>query len=224
MCGIDVGLSSDFFGVALVGRSLADSGALLVGAVDGINPAGVRVRKASQESLEDVRDREDSMFARAWGLAEPYSPTRGVADSHKGGPVRSYFGRQGCRVELVPPTGTLQMQQFVALKARLEDGSLRAWAQPQLIQDLRRVRTTEGGKIHLPKFRGSHCDTVVALASAAWELKDGTPGQLLIPQGRLPERRSNEQTSREGVRPRPAAIFPPGTPAWQKRLTRQARR
>ena len=66
------------------------------------------------------------------------------------------------------------MQQFVALKARLEDGSLRAWANPQLIQDLRRVRTTEGGKIHLPKFRGSHCDTVVALASAAWELRHVT--------------------------------------------------
>ncbi len=174
VCGLDVGLSSDFFGVALVAPSVADRGTLLVGAVDGIDPAGVRVRKASSESLDDARAREDSMFSRAWAVAEPYSPTRGVADSHKGGPCRSYFGRQGCAVQLVPPTSTLQMQQFVALKARLEDGSLRAWANPQLIQDLRRVRTTEGGKIHLPKFRGSHCDTVVALASAAWELRHVT--------------------------------------------------
>jgi hypothetical protein len=168
-CGVDVGLSSDFFGVALVGESYAERGVLLVGAVAGINPAEVRVRSARDESLEDSRAREDSMFAKAWAVAAPYAPTRGVADSHKGGPVRSYFGRRGCDVELVPPTDTLQMQQFVALKARLEDGSLRCWAHPQLVQDLRRVRTTEAGKIHLPKFRGSHCDTVVALASAAWE-------------------------------------------------------
>jgi hypothetical protein len=173
VCGLDVGLSSDFFGVALVGQSWNEPDVLLVGALAGINPADVRVRKASAESLQDARSREDSMFARAWAVAAPYAPTRGVADSHKGGPARSYFGRQGCDVELVPPTGPLEMQRFVSLKARLEDGSLRCWAHPQLIQDLRRVRTTEGGKIHLPKFRGSHCDTVVALAAAAWEHNQG---------------------------------------------------
>jgi hypothetical protein len=168
VAGVDVGLASDFFGVALVSTSPADPELLVVGALAGINPADVRVRKASQESLADARTREDSMFMRAWAVAAPYAPTRGVADSHKGGPLRSYFGRRGCDVELLTPTDTLQMQQFVALKARLEDGSLRVWAHPQLIQDLRRVRTTEAGKIYLPRFRGSHCDTVVALASAVW--------------------------------------------------------
>lgn len=227
VCGIDVGLSSDFFGVALVARSVRDAGVIVVGAVEGINPASVRVREASSESLEDVRAREDSMFARAWAVAAPYSPTRGVADSHKGGPVRSYFGRQGCRVELVPPTGTLQMQQFVALKARLEDGSLLAWAQPQLIQDLRRVRTTEGGKIHLPKFRGSHCDTVVALASAAWEFKDGQHAVLHRPRGRFDRRAAAGQPAAEVTTPKgnivrqPSPTFPPGTPAWQKRMVRK---
>jgi phage terminase large subunit-like protein len=193
-CGVDVGLASDFFGVAVVGRSYSEPDVLLVGAIGAIDPAEVRVREARSESLEDAHARESSMFARAWAVAAPYSPTRGVADSHKGGPLRSYFGRLGCDVELVPPTATLQMQQFVALKARLEDGSLRCWAHPQLIQDLRRVRTTDGGKIYLPKFRGSHCDTVVALASAVWEFSEyserpaaarttsrGTVGELYRP-------------------------------------------
>ena len=94
----------------------------MLGAIEGINPATVRARKASHESLEDAREREDSMFAKAWEVAAPYAPTRGVADSHKGGPVRSFFGRRGCRVELVPPTQTLQMQQFIALKARSRTG------------------------------------------------------------------------------------------------------
>src|SRR4029077_12726072 len=146
---------------------------LLVGAVAGINPADVRIRRASKESLADARMREDSMFVKAWAVAAPYAPTRGAADSHKGGPVSNYFARKGCEVELVAPTATLQLQQFGSRKARLEDGSLQCWAQPQLLQDLRRVRTTEGGKIFLPKFRGSHCDTVVALAAAAWAHSEG---------------------------------------------------
>ncbi len=233
ICGLDVGLSSDFFGVALVARSVPDPGVLVVGAVEGINPAAVRVRAASSESLDDARAREDSMFSRAWAVAEPYSPTRGVADSHKGGPVRSHFGRQGCRVELVPPTGTLQMQQFVALKARLEDGSLRAWAHPQLIQDLRRVRTTEGGKIYLPKFRGSHCDTVVALASAAWELKERGEGRILVPQGRVDvrslARAAPGSTAPPDVTPKGNAMpsrprtRPPGVPDWQWKITQRVR-
>lgn len=223
-CGIDVGLSSDFFGVALVGRSLEQSDRLVVGAVEGINPASVRVRDASLESAEDARAREDSMFAKAWAVAAPYSPTKGVADSHKGGPVRSFFGREGCRVELVPPTGTLQMQQFVALKARLEDGSLRAWAQPQLVQDLRRVRTTDGGKIYLPKFRGSHCDTVVALASAAWELKASNAASLSVPTGAVPKAPAGggSPTARPKM-PKAPSIYPRGTPAWQRRITREVR-
>jgi hypothetical protein len=221
VCGLDVGLSSDFFGVALVGRSIADPGTLLVGAIEGLNPAAVRVRAAASESLEDARAREDSMFARAWRVAEPYAPTRGVADSHKGGPVRSYFGRQGCRVDLIPPTSTLQMQQFVALKARLEDGSLRAWAHPQLIQDLRRVRTKDG-RIHLPRFRGSHCDTVVALASAAWELKDSARVSTTLPRGEIPRTGRSTELTPMGYQPPPVASSRPrGVKDWQWRLHRR---
>src|SRR4029077_3291951 len=135
VCGLDVGLSSDFFGVALVSPNVKEPDVLLVGAVAGINPADVRLRRASKESLADARMREDSMFVKAWAVAAPYAPTRGAADSHKGGPVSNYFARKGCEVELVAPTATLQLQQFVSLKARLEDGSLQCWAQPQLLQD-----------------------------------------------------------------------------------------
>ncbi len=146
--------------------------------------------------------------------------------------MRSYFGRQGCRVNLVPPTGTLQMQQFVALKARLEDGSLRVWAQPQLIQDLRRVRTTDGGKIHLPKFRGSHCDTVVALASAAWELKEGREATLHVPEGRVDIRPTAarsalappSETPGGNVTPGRPLARPPGVPDWQWKRHLQIRR
>ena len=58
------------------------------------------------------------------------------------------------------------------------------------------MRTTDGGKIHLPKFRGSHCDTVVALASAAWELKDGSEARLLVPDGRVDVRAARGRIDR----------------------------
>lgn len=177
VAGLDAAFSSDRFGVAVVGESLAEPGLLVVGAVAALEPK--RGRKPALESFEGERRRQDAMLDEVWGLIEPYKP-RAVADLHKGGPVRSYLGRLGCAVQLLAPTGPLQKQQFVSLRTRLEDGSLRAWSQPQLVTDLRRVRATEGDAIHLPRSGGGHCDAAVALSLAAWELRHKTG----MPQGK----------------------------------------
>ena len=224
VCGLDAAFSSDLFGIACVGRSRSDPNQLVVGAVAALKPK--RSRKASEESFEDERARQDSILAQVAEIVAPYSP-RGVADLHKGGPVKSYLGRQGVAVKLITPSDPLTKQRSVSLRARLEDGSLRAWAHAQLIQDLRRIRATDADRIHLPKQRnGSHCDAAVALSLAVWELKESSDGRLLVPEGRIPEQASipgPSHTPLGQTMPSRPPSRPLGVPDWQWKRTQRIR-
>ena len=208
-CRLDRGVQLDRSGGDGWPAWLLTQMALALGAVAALKP---NRGKASSESFESERKRQDEMMEKVWEIIGPYSP-RGVADLHKGGPIKSWLGRQGCSVTLTPPTGTLQKQQFVSLRARLEDGSLRAWSHPQLLQDLRRVRATDGDKIYLPKVGGSHCDAAVALSLAAWEHSRCSVGTVQFPKGRVATR-SDQPVHLPTARPA-------GIPDWQWRLHRR---
>lgn len=173
IAGLDAAFSEDFFGVCVVGESIASPGTLVLGAAAAIKPE--RTKRADSETFEDQRRREDTIMHRVLEVLEPYAPSRAVADRHKGGPVRTFLGRQGISVNLITPSSTRDKQMFVSTKSRLEDGTLRLWAHAQLMQDLRRVRTTDSDKIHLPKLKGAgHCDVAMALALATFELRSAS--------------------------------------------------
>ncbi len=233
--GLDAAFSADMFGVAIVGESRSDPNRLVVGAVAALAPE--RLVAASQESLEDEHARQATMLDRVWEIVAPYAEregSRGVSDLHKGGPVKSYFGRRGLAVTLEVPTQPRQMQMFVALKTRLEDASLRCWAHPQLVVDLRRVRA-EGGRIHLPRFKGSHCDAAVALATAAFEFQGSSEGRIIAPPQNMRVPREADRIGRGSTRadmggevtdrgawiPDRHPAIPAGTPDWMARRTRR---
>jgi len=183
--GCDVALHSDRFGIACVGESILEPGQLVVGAVAALDPP--RTKRASDESLEEQQERERTMLDRAWAVIQPYAATPGalvIADTHKGGPLKSYLGRKGAPVKLVAPGSTIDMQRAVSTRTRLcEDGSLTCWAHPQLLRDLKRIRVNDAGKIQFPRFEGGHTDAGVALLTAVGELQAATGAPQGKPSG-----------------------------------------
>ncbi len=166
VAGLDPAFHADRFGVALVGESMNEPGVLVTGAVDGIEPG------ARRRSLDARRGREDATLTRVWELIEPYAEGGGlriVTDQHQADAVSSYFGRLGCPVKVVNLTAPIQTQAFTSTRARLMDGSLRLWRHEPLVGELRRVRAKDTESITLPRFSGSHCDIVSALALAVYE-------------------------------------------------------
>lgn len=163
----DIGYHNDMTGIVLIGPSKHEPGRLLAGVIHNIVPR----RGSGTESAEVYRAREDSVNAQILKTIEPYSPRRLIVDQHQAQPVRSYFETQGILVDVVQLTGALKTSMFLSLRARLENGSLRCWAHPQLVADLRRVRMTGADQIDLPRVGGSHEDTAMAAAMCCWEFR-----------------------------------------------------
>jgi hypothetical protein len=170
VAGLDPAFHADRFGVALVGESIHNPGLLIVGAVDAIEPGG-RLR-----SLDLRRSREDRTLSRVGELLEPYvaQGLRAVTDQHQSDAVSSFLGRRGVSTRVVNLTGPLQTSAFTSTRARLDDGSLRLWKQPVLVEDLRRVRARDSESMLLPRYAGGHCDAASALALACFELRGAT--------------------------------------------------
>ncbi len=80
-------------------------------------------------------------------------------------------------------TAPLQTQAFNSTRARLIDGSLLLWRHEQLVEELRRVKAKDSEAISLPRFGGSHCDVVSALALACFELRHVTDTPPCKPSG-----------------------------------------
>ena len=180
VAGLDPAFHGDKFGVALVGESVSEPGVLVTGALAGIAPGG------KLKSLDLRRGREDKTLAKVWDILAPYAEQgtlRVVTDQHQSDAVSSYFGRLGATVKTRNLTGPMQTAAFTSTRARMTDGSLRLWKHAPLIEELRRVRARDSETIFLPRFGGSHCDIVSALALATYELKGATGQAQGSPSG-----------------------------------------
>jgi hypothetical protein len=163
VCGLDPAFHADRFGFCLVGRAHFEEEMLLMGRVGAIEPQGVA------KSFDQRRAREDATLAEVWAQIEPYAAhgLRIVTDQHQASAVESFFGRKGVPVEVVNLTGPVQTAAFTMLRARLIDGSLRAWNHPGLVEDLRRVRVARRSEaVELPRYSGGHIDCGSAAALA----------------------------------------------------------
>jgi hypothetical protein len=169
--GLDPAFHGDHFGVAVIGESTTEPGLLLAGPLAGIEPSGGRLR-----SLDRRRAREDRTLERVAEIIEPYTKhgARIVTDLHQADAVSSFFGRRGVPVKVINPTGPLQTAAFTSMRTRLLDGSLRLWKEPQLVEELRRIRAKDSESIVLARFGGSHSDIAAAAALAVHDLRNVT--------------------------------------------------
>jgi hypothetical protein len=166
IAGLDPGFSSDPFGVVLVGRERGNERRLLVGLVRSWLPPR---RKAG--SLEAAREIEDTVLAEVAQVCRLFG-ARALTDQYKAAGVVEPLQRLGVSVRSEPMTVPVKDSAFGFLRGRVNDGSLELYEHPDLLRELRALRTRYAAgrsSVITPKLNRSHCDLAVALSLAVFE-------------------------------------------------------
>ncbi|MFA9269964.1 MAG: hypothetical protein ACEQSX_04285 [Baekduiaceae bacterium] len=159
ICGLDPAFArkGDDFGVALVGRSVAAGGELVVGPVLALRPGG-----NFGETLDQVAD-----VILEYGA-------RGVTDQYSAPAVLEHLRRRGVTVRQHTMTATTKTDIFSEMRARLYDRTLKAPDSPALRAELGRLQTRfsagSAGVVN-PRVGASHGDRAQALALAVFEFR-----------------------------------------------------
>lgn len=145
----------DDFGVAVVGRSKATKGQLIVGPVLALRPEG-----DFTGALSKVAE-----------IATYYN-ARGVTDQHAAEAVVNFLRRLGVTVRKHPMSATSKTDVFNELRARMYDKTLTMPNLPPLLAELRRLQTrfrAGSSAVVNPRVGSSHGDMAQALALAVFE-------------------------------------------------------
>jgi hypothetical protein len=182
VAGLDPAFSSDPFGLALVAK---DGGRLVLGLAHSWRPG--RVRAAS---FEERRAVEDALLDEVADVCLSYR-ARVVTDQYAAPAIVDRLQRRGLRVKTVPMTATSKTDAYVELRARLNLGQLELYRHPELLAELRRLRskfTAGSASVVNPRVGGSHGDIAQALALAVSELHGGEvrPARTSVARGRIP--------------------------------------
>lgn len=157
--GIDPAFSRDPFGVAVVGRSREHDSRLVLGYADAFRPHGDF--SGPVDAVADVCRRYDA---------------RAVTDQFAAVAVVERLEGQGVSVRAEHISAPTKTAAFSELRARLYDGTLELYEHPDLVAELRRLRTrfTAGqAAVTNPRVGGSHGDIAQALALAVQEHAQG---------------------------------------------------
>ncbi len=181
VAGLDPAFTSDPFGLVLLGRDRHHHERLVLGIARSWAP-----RKG--ESFEERRLTEDEILAEVGAVCRQYNAAV-VTDQYAASAVTDRLGRMGLHVTTVPMTGPSKTAAFGELRAKLYTGELELYSHPDLLDELRRLRTkfTPGGaSVINPRVGGSHGDIAQALALAVYHADDHRykpAGALMRPPG-----------------------------------------
>jgi hypothetical protein len=171
VAGLDPSFSSDPFGVAVVGRDPFNSRQLKVGAVRAWKP---QRRKAT--SFEEVASVQEETLAGIIEFLEPYEVARALTDQYAARGVLDRLSRGGIYAQQLAMSATTKTAIYSELRARLYDGSLILPDHPDLVAELRRLRSrfaAGSASVVNPRVGGSHGDMGQALAMAVYALRGG---------------------------------------------------
>jgi len=176
LAGLDPGFAQDPFAVCLVGRALDDHRRLLVGLVRSWSPPR---RKAA--SLDEGREIEDTVLAEVAQVVRLFG-ARAVTDQYKSAGVVDRLQRLGVSVRSEPMTAPTKDAAFGFLRGRLNEGSIELYEHPELVRELRAIRTRYAAgrsNVVLPRIGRGHCDHAQALALSIFEHdRHGSGGDL----------------------------------------------
>jgi hypothetical protein len=173
VAALDPAFSSDPFGLALVGRDPADPFRLTLGLARAWKPARRR-----GGSFEERRAVEDSVLAEVAEVCRRYG-ARVVTDQYAAPAVVDFLRRRGLTVRTQAMTAPSKTAAFAELRARLLGGTLDLYDQPDLLAELRRLRSRfAAGQASVvnPRVGASHGDLAQALALAVHEHDRGRVG------------------------------------------------
>lgn len=166
VAGLDPAFSRDPFGLALVGRRVSD-GRLVLGLTRRWKPKRAR---GDAGSFEQRRLTEDRVLAEVADLCRRYG-AQAVTDQHAAPAIVARLRRAGVFVRTQAMTAATKTDAFSELRQRLYAGELELYGEPQLLAELRRLRTRyASGRAAVvnPHSGDSHGDQAQALALAVW--------------------------------------------------------
>jgi len=216
--GLDPALTSDSFGLALVGRDV--NGRLVVGPVEAIEP-----ERRRGWTFERKRAATDRVLARVAELCREFSASA-VSDQHESQAVIARLRELGVSAAVRAMTREVKLAAFRELRDRLYDGSLVLPAHESLFDELARVqlKIEQGGaKIILPRSSRGHCDMAQALALGVYEMRfDGSSaGSPRIAYGQLLTAEPGARVGAPGQLGRPGWIDPDRGPRPRPRSLRE---
>jgi hypothetical protein len=167
---LDPSFASDPFGAAVVGRetTLRRPQRLITAAVRAWRP-----EKRKPKSLREERAREDRVLGEVAEFCHRYGGSA-VVDQYKAAGVTERLRRLGVAVRVMNMTAHTKTAIYQELRARLTAGDLELYPEPQLLAELRRIRTHYGpgrAQVEIPRLGGSHGDLAQALALAVYQHK-----------------------------------------------------
>jgi len=131
-------------------------------------------------SFEEVASVHESTLATIIDLLDPFDVSAAWTDQYAAKPVLDRLGRAGIYTRQLPMSAQTKTAIFSQLRARLYDGTLRVPAIPDLVAELRRLRTrfaAGSASVITPRAGGSHCDQAQALALAVYALRTSGGGE-----------------------------------------------
>ena len=178
IAGLDPSFSSDPAGVAVLGRDFADRRKLVLGCTRALKP---RRRKA--ESFEELASVQEEVLSRILDILDPYGVRTAWTDQYAARPVIDRLGRDGIAARQLSMSAQTKTAIFSELRSRIYDGTLTIPDNPDLLAELRRLRTrfaAGSASVVTPRAGGSHCDMAQALALAVYAMRGagGDPSRL----------------------------------------------
>lgn len=177
--GLDPAFSGDPFGLAIVGRQAGERKLRL-----GVARSWKTSKNKKTAGFDERRAFEDDILLEVAELCKQYAVRAVYTDQYAAPQVKERLSSAGLYVVTVAMTAQTKTQAFGELRARLLAGELELYEHPQLLAELRRLRTkyTAGSATVVnPRVSGSHGDLAQALALAVWQFA-GTGGGELMPR------------------------------------------
>jgi hypothetical protein len=187
---------------------------------------GSRLRPVKLEAVEEWLIEASRRYNRARIVLDPWQAV-GTMQRLKG---------KGIGATEYPFTAQSVARLAVSLFNAIRDRAVALPPDDELLDELAHVRLRESspGVFRLGHDAGRHDDRAIALALVTTTLLQGavsSEGRLLLPPDQRIGRQSpgRGSTATETITPggnrmhSPPVVFPPGTPAWQRRITRKAR-
>lgn len=186
LAGLDPGFHHDPFGLVVVGR-------------DTTRPDRLRLAYAREwapapyESFGEKRDIEETRLAEIADVLRHYEVTRAVCDQYLAPAIVEYFGSRGIYVDAVPMTAASKTLAYQELRERLNLGQLELYDHPDLLAQLRRLKTryrAGAASVVNPRVGGSHGDLAQALAIAVLAFRGSGHATLQATSGYEPAPRT----------------------------------
>jgi phage terminase large subunit-like protein len=186
---------------------------------------GSRLRPVKLEAVEEWLIEASARYNRARVVLDPWQAV-GTLQRLKA---------KGVRADEHPFTPQSVGRLAASLFNAIRDRALALPADEDLLDELAHVRLRESspGVFRLDHDAGRHDDRAIALGLVVIELlRSGVPSEarILTAAGRIPDAQLGRGSTapdpvspRGNVMPRVSPTFPPGTPDWQRQITRRVR-